>query len=173
MPINTAKKWLGYLEHSSPDMLGVYTANTGKGGYTIFSDIISSNYRWRNFQGLPWCATFIHAVFIEALGKDNARELLGKPHPGTKVLYRRFKRNNKLINKPTKGDIVFLTNESGLVEHCGIVICVENDKIITIEGNATDSSGIFKKHEGGAVVQRVRELTDPKIICYGEVKNYG
>ena len=138
----------------------------GKGGFTIFAQIIGVNYRWRNFMGLPWCATFLHAVFIEALGKKEARELLGKPHPGTRVLWRRMKRKNRLTDEPSAGCVVFLTNDRK-VDHCGIVISVNNDTITTVEGNTTDLSGVFEKHEGGAVAQRVRKLTDPAIICYG------
>jgi hypothetical protein len=168
--VKTAQRYIGYLEHLDNDLLGVFTANPGKGGCTIFAYLVSRAYRWRNFSGLSWCATFVYAVFIEALGKQQARKLLGKPHPGTRVLYRRFKRKGKLTDKPKVGDIIFLTNGSGKVDHCGIVVGVDGAEVITIEGNTVDPSGVFEKHEGGAVAQRVRELTDPKIICYGEVK---
>ena len=169
MVVKTAQKYIGYLEHLSNDLLGIYTANTGKGGYTIFADTIRWQYRWRNFMGLPWCATFVHAVFIEALGKDKAKELLGKPHPGTRVLWRRMKRKGLLRSVPRPGDVVFLTNGSGMVEHCGIVVCVDGDTVITVEGNTVDPSGIFREHEGGAVAQRVRKWNDPAIVCYGGV----
>lgn len=165
MVVKTAQKYIGYLEHLSNDALSMFHANTGKGGCTIFAHIVGTAYRWRNFSGLPWCATFVHAVFIEALGKEKARKILGKPHPGARVLMRRM----KLTDKPKEGDVIFLTN-GGKVDHCGIVVCVEEDRVITIEGNTVDPSGVFEKHEGGAVAQRVRELTDPAIVCYGEVK---
>jgi len=169
MIVKTAQKYIGYLEHLDNDLLGVFTANSGKGGCTIFAYLINKSYRWRNFSGLPWCATFVHAVFIEALSKEKARKMLGKPHPGTRVLYRRLKRKDRLTDTPKEGDLIFLTNGSGRVDHCGIVVYLERDMVITVEGNTVDPSGVFEKHEGGAVAQRVRELTDPKIICYGEV----
>jgi len=170
MVVKTAEKYIGYLEHLTNDMLGVYTANTGKGGCTIFAYLINQAYKRRNFSGLPWCVTFVHAVFIEALGKKQARKILGKPHPGSRVLMRRFKRKRRLTDKPKTGDVIFLTNGDGRISHCGIVSCVEGEEIITIEGNTVDPSGVFEKHEGGAVAQRVRKLTDPAIVCYGEVK---
>lgn len=166
MVVKTAQKYIGYLEHLSSDLLGVFTANVGKGGCTIFAQIIGCNYRHRNFFGIPWCATFVHAMFIEALGKERARELLGKPHPGSRVLYRRLKRKGKITNAPKAGNIIFCTN-GDRIDHCGIVVCVEEDRVITVEGNTTDPSGVFEKHEGGAVAQRVRLLTDPAIVCYG------
>ena len=168
MVVEIAKHYVGYLEHTTDDMIGVFRANVGKGGCTLFAWIISMHYRWRNFMGVSWCATFVHAVFIEALGKEQARKLLGKPHPGTRVLMRRLKRKGKLSDTPKEGCIVFLANKDK-VDHVGIVVGVEEGRIITVEGNTTDPSGIFAEHEGGAVAQRVRKIDDPKIICYGEV----
>ena len=50
MVAKQAQKWVGYLEHQDHDLIGVYTANPGKGGYTIFSDIIRRHYPRRDFQ---------------------------------------------------------------------------------------------------------------------------
>ena len=169
MVVKTAKKYIGYLEHWNDDLIGVFGANVGKGGHTIFAHHIRRAYPWRNFNGVPWCATFVHSVFLEALGKQRARELLGKPHPGTRVLLKRFRRRGMLTDRPRQGDLIFLTNGSGRADHCGIVVEVEPDRVITIEGNTTDPTGIFQPHEGGAVAQRVRRLDDPAILCYGGV----
>lgn len=171
--IKTAKKWVGYLEHQSNEQLGFYTENVGKGGCTIFSMIIARHYRWRNFSGLPWCATFLHAVFIEALGETRARELLGKPHPGTRVLARRMRRRGCLMDRdyiPSPGDLIFLHNGDGQISHCGIVEKVEDDTVTSIEGNTVDPTGQFEPHRGGAVAVRTRELTDPAIVAYGRIE---
>lgn len=168
--IKTAEKWVGYLEHNSNELLGYYTENVGKGYCTIFSVIIQKYYRWRNFTGLPWCAVFIHAVFLEAYGKDRARELLGKPHPGTRVLARRMKRRGWLREtndySPQPGDLVFLHNGDYRISHCGIVVEIKDDELISIEGNTTDPSGNFDPDQGGAVAIRIRKLTDPAILKY-------
>lgn len=174
MIINEARKWIGYLEHQNTDLLGVYTTNVGKGGCTIFAEIIVKYYRWRNFMHMPWCATFIHAVFLEAVGKDVARKLLGKPHPGTRVMSRRFSRKGMLHTHgyiPSRGDIIFLTNGDGLISHCGIVERVDEDVVYSIEGNTIDMSknSVFEPEQGGAVVERVRKLNDKSIVAYGEV----
>ena len=168
--IQTAQKYIGYLEHSSEELLGVFNANVGRGGYTIFAYFISKYYRWRNFYGVPWCALFVHSVFIEAFGKARAKQLLGKPHPGSRVLYRRLKRKGQITDIPSEGCIAFLTNGTR-IDHCGIVVCVEDGDVITVEGNTTDPTGIFEEREGGAVAQRVRKLTDPALVCYGKVGN--
>lgn len=172
MVIKTAQKYIGYLEHLSDDLLGIYQANIGKGYHTIFADLIRKHYRWRDFSGLPWCATFIHAVFIETYGKDRARELLGKPHPGTKVLARRMDNMGFLMGSqylPESGDLVFFHNGDGDISHCGIVYSVLSDTLVSIEGNTTDSSGHFRPNEGGAVALRTRLLTDNSIVCYAQI----
>lgn len=167
-----AKKWVGYLEHQSEALLGVYDANVGKGGCTVFALIIRRHYRWRNCMGLPWCAAFVHAVGIEALGKESARSLLGKPHPGTRVLARRMKRKKRLMGReyrPHPGDLIFLHNGDGRISHCGIVERVEGDTVVSVEGNTVDPTGTFPKDRGGAVAVRRRRLTDASIVSYGRM----
>ena len=173
--IRTAKKWVGYLEHRSLEDIGFYSRNVGKGGYTIFAIIIWRDYRWRIFHELPWCATFVHAVFLEAYGKEKARQLLGKPHPGTRVLARRFKRKGQLMDRdylPSTGDIIFLHNGDGRISHCGIVEKADSCFVMTIEGNTVDPTGHFSVDQGGAVAIRRRKLTDPAIVCYGKISDF-
>lgn len=161
--------WVGYLEHESEELLGVYTANAGKGGYTIFAEIISQYYPWRCYQGLPWCATFVHGVFLQAYGKNTARKLLGKPHPGCRVLYRRMRRKGMLRGTedvPCAGDLVFLAG----VAHCGIVLKADEREVISVEGNTVDASGVFSSADGGAVAIRRRRRDDPIIDGYAAVK---
>jgi hypothetical protein len=167
-----ARKYVGYLEHATPELLGIYTANPGKGGYTIFPETISRYYRWRNFQGLPWCAVFVYAVYLEAIGKESEK-LLGKPHPGTRVLARRIKRKGLLRDKtykPKPGDIIFLSNFNDKeIGHVGIVIGTDEEMVYSIEGNTIDPSGVFKREDGGAVSLRGRKFDDLAIVSYGEI----
>ena len=175
MVVQEAKKWVGYLEHQSDELLGVYTANPGKGGYTIFSEIVAKHYPWRNYQGLPWCVTFVYAVFIEALGKEEARKLLGKPCAGAKLLYRRMKRKGFIRDRydyvPKPGDLVFLTNNGTTIGHVGIVADRARTLIITVEGNTTDPSGRFDEKEGGAVAIRERVWASSSILYYAEINS--
>jgi len=169
---NVAKSWVGYLEHASPDLLGVFAANTGKGGHTIFSVIIQRYYRWRNFTGLAWCATFVHAVCLEAYGKEKARKLLGKPHPGTRVLARRMKRAGRYRGRdytPRPNDIIFLQNGDGRISHCGIVDHVDGNIIVSVEGNTHDPTGRFIYGDGGAVAINRREADHRAIVAYGQI----
>lgn len=170
--IHQAKKWLGYLEHENNDFLGVFTANAGKGGCTIFSAIIQKHYRFRNFSKLPWCAVFVHSVFIEALGKKEAAKLLGIPHPGSRVLARRLRRKGRLMGRdyiPNPGDLIFTHNGNGRISHCGIVEKVDGAYIVSIEGNTKDPTGVFGEYQGGAVASRIRKMDDPAILNYGMI----
>ena len=123
-------------------------------------------------MGLPWCATFVHAVCLDAYGKKKARKLLGKPWPGTRVLARRMKRRGDYMEKgyiPEPGDIIFLHNGDGRISHCGIVERCENGMVTSIEGNTVDPSGTFEITQGGAVAVQTRSLHDAKIVGYGRL----
>ena len=171
--VEIARGYVGYLEHATEELLGVFTANPGKGGYTVFSEIVRKHYRRRNFQGLPWCAVFVFAVFLEAMGKD-AEKLLGKPHPGTKVMARRFRRKKRLRDRsyrPKAGDVIFLSNfQNEEIGHVGIVTGTDETMVYSVEGNTIDPSGVFEREDGGAVAMRGREFSDPAIVCYGEIQ---
>ena len=157
--------WVGYCEHNSPALLNVFDANIGKGGYTIFAQMIFDKYR-RRLWGLPWCAVFVHAVV-------NRPDLLGKPHPGTRVLARRMRRAGLWRGRdytPCPGDIIFLSNSrTKRIDHCGIIESCDGDYETSIEGNARDDAGRFQPQEGGVVARRTRELTDTLIVGYGAI----
>ena len=163
--VEEARRWLGYLEHRDNRLLGVYTANVGKGGYTIFAALAHLP------QGLPWCATFVHAVYGQAIGTEAARVLLGRPHPGTRKLARRLRRTKRWRGRehiPLPGDIIFLSpNRDGRIGHCGIVEAVDGETVTSIDGNTVDPDRRFPPELGGAVARRVRRLDDPVIVGYG------
>ena len=174
MIVKEATLWLGYLEHITETNLEFFDVNIGKGGCTIFADIIRRAYPWRNFMNLPWCTTFVHAVAIRAVGVTKARMLLGKPHPGSRVLARRMKRRGCLRGleyTPCPGDLIFCHNGEGRISHCGIVECVMDDEVISIEGNTADPTGHFPKNAGGVVARRRRKLTDNSIVNYGRISD--
>ena len=163
-----ARRWLGYLEHQDGRLLGIYTANPGKGGYTIFARMAGLP------QGLPWCVTFIHAVYGAALGKVQARRLLGRPHPGTRKLARLLKQRGQWRGQdylPVPGDIIFLAPAGdGHIGHCGIVEAIAENTVTSIDGNTVDPGGHFSPEDGGAVARRVRMLDDNRIAGYGAME---
>ena len=164
MSYTEAKDWIGYLEHQTPDLLGVFRANPGKGGNTIFSTLLIMS-QGRNLQGLPWCATFVHAVI-------NRPDVIGKAHPGTRKLARRMRRRGLWRGRdylPEDGDLIFCTNHPegpGRINHVAIVEAAGDQEVVSIDGNTHDPSGVFPWEEGGAVDRVIRRLDDPKIVGY-------
>jgi hypothetical protein len=107
------------------------------------------------------------------MGKD-AQKLLGKPHPGTKVLARRLRKKKRLRDgsyRPKAGDIIFLSNfQNQVIGHVGIVTGTDEKMVYSVEGNTIDPSGVFRREDGGAVAIRGRKFCDPAIVCYGEIQ---
>ena len=154
--------WIGYLEHASKDKLHEFQSNVGKKGFTIFGAMTG-------FQQVPWCAIFVHATL-------DRPDLIGKPHPGCRVLQRRLKRRGLWRDAsyyPRPGDIIFCSNKKNKKPtHCGIVEQVKDDIIISIDGNTVDPSGYFQETEGGAVARRSRKFDSPIIIGYGAIGQF-
>lgn len=160
---NTAQRYIGYLEHKTPELLYVPVANVGTGNYTAFADTVWRVSR-RNLAGVPWCVTFVYAVFAEALGYKKAVELIGKPCAGVRTLRRKLRRRKRLMPpsyRPRRGDIMLMTT------HAGIVYRVLHNGFLTIDGNTVDETGHFPPTYGGAVALRWRKFDDSRIIGYG------
>lgn len=143
--IKIAQEEVGYLEKASLSNLDSKTENAGDGNYTKYwRDIYPS------FQGSAWCACFVTWVFVQAFGKTKTKELL-KHYPYTYVptlagLFTRY-------SNPQVGDIVMYYNGSEFY-HTGIVIEVDGDKFITIEGNTGPNAGV--EDNGDGVYQKTR-----------------
>ena len=161
--IQTITRWIGYLEHVSADCLAEYQENVGKGGYTIFAKIVRERYGV-DFQGIPWCVTFVFAVHPGNLGK---------PCTGVWTLARRMIRRGRWRRKtyqPRPGDLIFCRNNpQEVVGHVGIVERVYGEYVISIDGNTVDPTGHFDPHEGGAVERRVRHKSDWHIVGYAQI----
>lgn len=159
--------WIGYLEHASTERLWDFTGNAGKGNCTIFAEIIKAT-QGRDLQELPWCCTFVHAVL-------NRPDILGRAHPGCRVLQRRMKRKGLWRGKdyiPQEYDLIFCSNAgTKRVDHCGIVERCDGETVVSIDGNTEDPSGNFPPQDGGAVARRTRKRHDPKIVGYAAIGN--
>lgn len=143
--IRIASGEIGYLEKVSLDELDSKTANAGYGNYTKY---------WRDidpeFQGNSWSACFVTWVLVKAFGIEKTRTLLKDCYPYTYVpaLANRF---IKYAN-PQAGDIVMFYNGSEFY-HTGLVIEVDGDQFVTIEGNTNSGSGV--ESDGGGVFRKI------------------
>ena len=155
--------WLDYKEHKTDSLLEEFEGNVGHGNCTIFAEMIF-RAQHINLMGFPWCATFVHAVI-------NRPDLLGRAHPGTRVLQRRMKRKRLWRDKsyrPRPGDLIFLSNtRTETVDHCGIVEKCYGSTVFSIEGNTWKTSK--EESDVGTVARHVRDLSDTLIVGYASI----
>lgn len=164
MLVSSVTRWIGYLEHGDTRLLGVFNANVGKGGCTIFAQM-AWDEQHIDLMGLPWCVTFVHAVV-------NRPDVLGPACAGCKTLRRRMKRSGLWRGRgylPRPGDLVFCANDGWNVDHVGIVVSCCGGYVLSVDGNSVDESGHFNKKQGGAVALRKRRRADGRIVGYGAI----
>lgn len=110
----------------------------------------------------PWCAVFVSWCF-----RDNL-DLIKKSASCTTMM-NWFKQNGKYQTLPQVGDLVFFnfdkTPDKNIAKHIGIVIAVNSDSVITIEGN-TSAGSSGSQDNGGMVAQRTRKF-GKSIVGYG------
>lgn len=145
--IEIAAGEVGYLEKKSLANLDSKTGNPGAGNYTKY---------WRDiypqFQGQPWCAAFVSWCMMKAFGLEAAKKLLGHwPYVYCPTLA--AKTTNKT---PLPGSVVIFYR-NGTFTHTGLVVGVNGQSIITVEGNTSGASGIVAN--GGGVCQKSYLLT--------------
>lgn len=120
--IAEAKKWIGYLEKKSNFNLASFTGNAGYKNYTYFAKMLK---KWGiyDYQGQPWCDMFVDFVFIQALGIDRARELLGgfSAYTPTSANYlKKAGATQQTTSTALPGAVIFFENTTRIC-HTGIV----------------------------------------------------
>ena len=148
---------VGYLEKASNAMLESKTANAGKNNYTKYGFTQGCN-------GQPWCDAFIDYCFIEAFGRDKAKQLLGGFSNYTPTSAQYFRNMKRWHQYPKVGDIIFFKNSQRIC-HTGIIYKIDNAKIYTIEGNTNGGSTL--EPNGGAVAKKSYSLVYNRIAGYG------
>ena len=115
-------------------------------------------WRWYGFdKRVAWCAIFVSWVANE-VGKLNVNiPRFALVSDGVNW----YKKNNRWKEKthiPKAGDIIFFDWEQDeKVNHVGIVVSVENDKVYTVEGNSIDDQ----------CLERTYLINDDVIYGYG------
>lgn len=143
--IAVAKNEIGYKEKKSNASLDSKTSNAGANNYTKYGRDLKS---WVPEAGATfginyeWCDQFVNWVFITALGKARAKALLGGWSAYTPTSAQYFKKMNRLDTTPEVGSVVFFYKPAKKrIAHVGIVYKVDNNKVYTIEGNASNEVG--------------------------------
>lgn len=141
------KSWAAYNEN--PDIIYDKTAGAGRDNVTKYAkEMDELNVYNSPKQGYSWCKVFVDWCFVKSFGLDRAAELLIGWTAGCTQAYNWFRSKGQVVNNPQKGDLVFFGN----CEHIGIVMDVDDDKIYTVEGNTSGTTGLVAN--GGAVAQK-------------------
>lgn len=110
--------------------------------------------KWFNLDKVPWCGIFVSWVYHHA-GKPLGNIGFKKGFAGCQTAVEYFKKNKKIVEIPTPGDIVFFDwNKDQRYDHTGIFIKKLNDETFqTIEGNTS----MTNQSNGGIVMKRTRK----------------
>lgn len=161
--IKVATKYIGYLEKKSDKLLDDFTANAGKGNYTRFAREYKK-ITGVNYQGQAWCDMFQNVIFVEAFGKEKAKELLIGFSAYTPSSAQYFKSKNQWSDNPEVGDLIFFKNNLRIC-HIGLVTKVTDTTVYTIEGNTSGGSDVIAN--GGGVCSKHYNLSNTRIAGYG------
>lgn len=145
----------GYLEKKSNSKLDSKTANAGSNNYTKYGKEMGCN-------GDYWCDAFVDWCFVQAYGRDNAKNILGgfSNYTPTSASYL----PGISMKESLPGDIIFFKNSSRIC-HTGIIEKVSGGKVYTIEGNTSGASGVVAN--GGGVARKSYSTSYSKIakVC--------
>ena len=156
--INIALEEVGYLEKKSNSQLNSKTENAGSANYTKYGKNMGCN-------GQPWCDAFIDDCFVNAYGREKAKELLGGFSNYTPTSAQYFKNMKKwYTSNPKIGDQIFFKNNVRIY-HTGLVYKIDSSKVYTIEGNTSGANGVIAN--GGGVCKKSYPLNYSKIAGYG------
>ena len=89
---------------------------------------------------VPWCDVFVDAAYIACFGYEDATAMTyQQPHgyAACSLSADAYKRNGAFYYKPEIGDQIFFYY-GGAINHTGIVIDVQGETVICVEGNYSD-----------------------------------
>lgn len=159
--LEIANNEVGYLEKATNAYLDDKTANVGRNNFTKYARDL-----YPSLQGQAWCDIFCDWVFVQAYGKDVAKQMIGNgfsAYTPTSAQY--YKNMNRWYTKnPQPGDQIFFKNDVRIC-HTGIVERVTSDTVYTIEGNTSAGTAIIPN--GGGVCKKSYALTNSRIAGYG------
>ena len=158
--LEIARAELGYKEKETNSQLDDKTANAGDGNWTKYArDLHSAGYYQAAKNGYAWCDMFVDWCFWKLGGSKEKGEWLecqtGLYGAGCEWSSDCYRRAGRFDKNPRPGDQIFF-GKTDAEEHTGIVEKIENGKVHTIEGNA---SNMCKRC--------TYSLTSSKIVGYG------
>lgn len=158
--LEIARAELGYKEKETNSQLDDKTANAGDGNWTKYArDLHSAGYYQAAKNGYAWCDMFVDWCFWKLGGSKEKGEWLecqtGLYGAGCEWSSDCYRRAGRFDKNPQPGDQIFF-GKTDAEEHTGIVEKIEDGKVHTIEGNA---SNMCKRC--------TYSLTSSRIVGYG------
>lgn len=169
-----AAEEIGYLEKKTNSQLDDKTANAGAGNYTKYArDLWAADphFYQSNKQGNDWCAMFVDWCAYKAAGDDalaaqTAMCYTGPYGAGCKMSVMYYREAGRFHERdgyiPCPGDQIFFGSSASTVHHTGLVECVTDTTVTTIEGNS-----------GNAVKRKTYAINSTEIYGYGKPKYDG
>lgn len=96
---------------------------------------ITRLYGW-NVQNQPWCCTFVSWLFMEAFGEEIGSRIAYGGSAACATSASLYSQAGAWYQSPEVGDQIFFYY--GGINHTGIVVAVEGNTVITVEGNSSD-----------------------------------
>lgn len=151
---------IGYKEKETNSHLDSPLANAGDGNWTKYArDLHTAGYYQSAKNGYAWCDMFVDWCFWKLAGSKEKGEWLecqtGLYGAGCKWSSKCYRNAGRFDQTPKPGSQIFF-GKIGEEEHTGIVERIENGKVYTIEGNASNM-----------VKRCAYPLNSSKIVGYG------
>lgn len=162
--VDIAISQIGYKEKASNNQLDSFSANAGKNNYTKYArDLHNAGYYNGDKNGYSWCDVFVDWCFFKLTGSKEKAEAMecqtGVYGAGCGYSMRYYQAAKRFGTTPKFGAQIFFSYTGKDIDHTGIVVKVEKDKIYTVEGNS-----------GNEVSKCVYPRNDESICGYGYPK---
>ena len=145
--IQIATAELGYHAKETNDQLDDKKANFGTKNFTKFAQEMDTEYP--SFYGVKrngqsWAGLFFDYCMIKAYGEQEALRLMYL-EPGNMGYDLDYKikvyiDHGKFGTEPKIGDQVFFENHEGHIDHSGLVVKVNADSVVVIEGDRGEAT---------------------------------
>ena len=139
-----AKSEVGYHEKASNAGLDTKDGNNGSGNWTKYGRDLDNDPTFYNGKknGYAWCDQFVDWLFFTCFGSSTAMKMLCQPQnsagAGCSYSAQYYKAAGRWTRDPQPGDQIFFFDDSGQINHTGIVESVNGNTVTTIEGNSSD-----------------------------------
>lgn len=160
-----ANNYLSKVIELAKSQVGYHETGTNVTKYAADFDTKYPDFYNTKKQGVAWCDMFFDWLMVTSFGEEEALKLTCQPKKsagaGCRFSYGYYKKKKQVGDYPVIGAQIFFSNAGteADINHTGIVIACDDQKVITIEGNSNNQ-----------VAERCYTRSDKKIFGYGYPK---